>query len=89
MSAPRCHGAARARAARASATAERDALRADGAKRDAEITAKVRDEVNALVEKQRADIAAQGKKVRVDVLATVPALAADIATKVLRREVRS
>ncbi len=76
-------------AARVSATSERDALRADGAKRDAEITAKVRDEVNALVEKQRADIAAQGKKVRVDVLATVPALAADIATKVLRREVRS
>jgi F-type H+-transporting ATPase subunit b len=76
-------------AARVSATAERDALRADGAKRDGEITARVRDEVNALVDKQRADIAAQGKKVRVDVLAAVPALAADIATKVLRREVRS
>ncbi len=76
-------------AARTSATAERDALRAEGMKRDAEITAKVRDEVAASVEAQRAQIATQKKKVRDEVLATVPALAADIATKVLRREVRS
>lgn len=75
--------------ARAAATAERDSLRAEGTRRDAEITAKVRDEVAASVEKQRAEIASQKQQVRGEIMGLVPALAADIATKVLRREVRS
>lgn len=76
-------------AARAAATSDRDALRAEGAKRDAEITAKVREEVHAAVEKQRAELAAQRKAVRAEVAGVIPALAAEIASKVLRREVRS
>ncbi len=76
-------------AARADAAAQRDALRAEGVKRDAEIAAKVRGEVSAVVEKQRAELAAQGQRVRAEVMASVPALATDIASKVLRREVRS
>ncbi len=76
-------------AARVSAAADRDALRAEGAKRDAELTAKVREEVNAQVGAQRAEIAAQKIKVRGEIMALVPSLATDIATKVLRREVRS
>ena len=76
-------------AARAEATVARDALRAEGAKRDAEISAKAREEVHAAVEKQRAELAAQGKAVRAEVAGVVPALAAEIASKVLRREVRS
>ena len=76
-------------AARAAAASERDALRAEGARRDAEIGAKVRDEVHAAVEKQRAALAAQRAAVRAEVAGVVPALAAEIASKVLRREVRS
>jgi F-type H+-transporting ATPase subunit b len=75
-------------AARLAAAGERDVLRAEGAKRDAELTAKVRDEVNAHVERQRAEIAVQKQKVRGEIMALVPSLASDIATKVLRREVR-
>jgi len=75
--------------ARTGAAAERDALRAEGAKRDAEITAKVREEVGVAVEKQRAELAAQRKAVRAEIAGVIPALAAEIASKVLRREVRS
>ncbi len=76
-------------AARAAAASERDALRAEGACRDSEIGAKVRDEVHAAVEKQRAALAAQRAAVRAACAGVVPALAAEIASKVLRREVRS
>lgn len=76
-------------AARATAVAERDALRAEGARRDAEITAKVRDEVAAKVETLRADLAAQRERARTELMSAVPALAEEMVAKVMRREVRS
>lgn len=76
-------------AARSSAAKAREALRADGARTEVELLGKAREEVNAAVEKQRADIAAQRAKLQGEVMALVPELAQGIAARVLRREVRS
>lgn len=76
-------------AARTSAAKAREALRTEGARTEAELLAKARVEVNAVVEKQRADIAAQRAKLHGEVMALVPELAQGIAARVLRREVRS
>jgi F-type H+-transporting ATPase subunit b len=76
-------------AARASAAKAREALRADGARTEAEVLGKARTELNALIEAQRADIAGQRAKLHGEVMALVPELAQGIAAKVLRREVRS
>jgi F-type H+-transporting ATPase subunit b len=75
--------------ARTNATAARDELRKEGQRREAELTAKVRDEVAAAVEAQRAKLASERAGVRTEVMASVPAIAADIVARVLRREVRS
>ena len=66
-----------------------DALRAEGAKREAEISAKAREEVQAAVEQQRATIATQRRVVQAELVGVIPVIAAEIASKVLRREVRS
>jgi F0F1-type ATP synthase membrane subunit b/b' len=71
--------------ARAEATREREALRQAGTKTEAEVLSTVRTEVNALVESERAALAARKVELRRDVLATVPALASDIARKALRQ----
>jgi F0F1-type ATP synthase membrane subunit b/b' len=76
----------RLRAARADASRDREALRQAGSKQESEVLAKVRAEVNALVEKERAALGARRTDLRRDVLAAVPALAADIARKALRQE---
>jgi F-type H+-transporting ATPase subunit b len=76
-------------AARASAAKAREALRAEGVRAEADLLGKAREEVNAAVEKQRADIAAQRAKLHGEVMALVPELAQGIAARVLRREVRS
>ena len=75
-------------AARASAAKAREALRAEGARTEVELLGKAREEVNAAVEKQRADIAAQRAKLHSEVMALVPELARGIAARVLRREVQ-
>lgn len=71
------------------AQGERKVLQDEGKRRADEILAKVREEVNASLETQRATLATERAKVRKEVQATVPALAADIAAKILRREVRA
>ena len=76
-------------AARASAAKAREALRAEGARTEVELLGKAREEVNAAVEKQRADIAAQRAKLHSELMALVPELARSIAARVLRREVQS
>ena len=75
--------------ARSSASKAREALRAEGVRAEADLQGKAREEVNAAVEKQRADIAAQRAKLQGEVMALVPELAQGIAARVLRREVRS
>ncbi len=77
------------RGARESASRQREALRAEGTKAESDLLEKVRSEVGASVEKQKAEIAVQREKVRSEILATVPALAAEMAARVLRREVKS
>lgn len=76
-------------AARAAAAEERKRLTDEGRARDAELTAKVRDEVAASVESQRAELMKQKAAIRAEIMAAVPGIAAEIASKVLRREVRS
>lgn len=76
----------RLRAARTDASREREALRQAGNRQEAEVLAKVRGEVNALVEKERAALAARRDELRREVLGAVPALASDIARKALRQE---
>jgi F0F1-type ATP synthase membrane subunit b/b' len=73
------------RGARAEATREREALRQAGTRTEAEVLSTVRTEVNALVETERAALAARKVELRRDVLAAVPALASDIARKALRQ----
>lgn len=75
--------------ARASAAKARESLRLEGTRRETELLAQAREEVNAAVEKQRADIAAQRAKLQTEVMALVPELAQGIAARVLRREVQS
>lgn len=79
----------RLREARAAAATEREKIRAEGVRAENEILMAVRNEVAARVEKQRGDINAQRERLRADVLASVPALATDIANRLLGREVRS
>ncbi|MBL8605325.1 MAG: ATP synthase F0 subunit B [Myxococcales bacterium] len=80
---------AKTKDARVVAARLRDELVAEGQRREAELLAKVRAEVSASVDAQRATIASQKANTRTELLAGVPALARDIASKVLRREVQS
>ena len=76
------------RTARTNAAAEREKLRNDALKRESEILAQARGRMTAAVESQRAEIKKQRELLRGQIKAQVPALATDIATKVLGREVR-
>jgi F-type H+-transporting ATPase subunit b len=76
-------------AARSSAAKAREALRAEGARSESDLLGKAREEINATVETQRKEIAAQRAKLQGEVMAMVPELAQGIAARVLRREVRS
>ena len=66
---------------------ERDKLRADGQRREQAILAKVRAETNALLEEGKAKIAKDGEGLRKELDATSQALAREIASRVLGREV--
>lgn len=77
------------RKARAEANGERDKVRAEGTRQEAEIQSAVRAEVNAMIESRRAEIAKQRGVVRAELQSLVPSLANEIARKVLSREVGS
>jgi len=69
--------------------AERDTLRAEGTKREAEIMHQVRAEVAATLEQGRAAIAVETKTARKDLEGEVRALGRETASRVLGREVAS
>jgi F-type H+-transporting ATPase subunit b len=75
--------------ARATASEEREKLRNDAKKKESEIVAQARQQTQAALESQRAEIRAQRDKLASEMNTLVPVLASDIATKVLGREVRS
>jgi F-type H+-transporting ATPase subunit b len=68
---------------------ERDALRAEGTKREQEILTQVRAEVAATLEQGRAAIAAETKAARKDLEGEVRSLGRETASRVLGREVAS
>ena len=68
---------------------ERDALRAEGTKREQEIMSQVRAEVAATLEQGRAAIAAETKAARKDLEGEVRLLGRATASRVLGREVAS
>ena len=68
---------------------ERDALRAEGTKREQEILAQVRAEVAATLEQGRAAIAAETRTARQELEGEVRALGRETASRVLGREVTS
>jgi F-type H+-transporting ATPase subunit b len=75
--------------AREAGNAERDALRAEGMKREAEIMARVRAATTTTVEQGRAATAAEAKAAREQLAADAAALSRAIATRVLGREVQA
>jgi len=67
--------------------AERDALRAEGTKREAELMSQVRAEAAATLERGRAEIGAEAKTARTQLTADASSLGRDMAARVLGREV--
>jgi F-type H+-transporting ATPase subunit b len=68
---------------------ERDALRAEGMKREAELMSVVRAESAATLDKGRADIGNEAKAARDQLRTDARALGRDMASRVLGREVTS
>lgn len=77
------------KAARGAATAERDRIRSEAMKREAEIIGAARSKVAEAVAEQRATIRSERDKLSADLKAMIPSLAKDIASKALGREVAS
>ena len=75
--------------AREAGSAERDAHRAEGMKREAELMAVVRAESAATLEQGRAEIGKEATVARTALRADVRALGRDMASRVLGREVAS
>jgi F-type H+-transporting ATPase subunit b len=73
--------------AREAGSAERDQIRAQGAKKEAEVTAAVRSQTAATVEQGRAAIANEAKEARAKLQAEAAGLGRAIASRVLGREV--
>jgi F-type H+-transporting ATPase subunit b len=73
---------------RQAAGVERDRLRAEAAKLEAQIMAEAREETAKILEAGKARIAAEIGALRTEVDAATPALAAEIASRILGREVR-
>jgi F-type H+-transporting ATPase subunit b len=67
---------------------ERDALRAEGLRREAVILAKVRTETNVMLEEGKAKIAKEAEGLRTELTATAQSLAREMASRVLGREVQ-
>jgi F-type H+-transporting ATPase subunit b len=74
--------------ARAGANAERETLRAEGLKREAEILAKVRAQTAATLEAGRKEMKDAAAKARQGLNADMQTIAADFASRALGREVR-
>lgn len=75
-------------AARQSASRARETVREEGRTAETALMAKVRTEVSGRAEARRAELQTLRTSLRAEVLTAVPALARDIASKVLRREVQ-
>ena len=75
--------------AREAGSAERDQIRGQGAKKEAEVTAAVRAQTAATVEAGRAAIANEAKDARAKLQAEAAGLGRAIASRVLGREVTS
>lgn len=75
-------------AARQTASRARESVRDEGRAAEAALMSKVREEVSGRAEARRAELARLRGSLRAEVLTSVPALARDIASKVLRREVQ-
>lgn len=75
-------------AARQTASRARESVRDEGRAAEAALMSKVREEVSGRAEARRAELAKLRGSLRAEVLTSVPALARDIASKVLRREVQ-
>lgn len=73
--------------AREAGSAERDQLRAQGAKKEAEVTAAVRAQTAATLEQGRAAIAQEAKEARAKLQLEAAGLGRAIASRVLGREV--
>lgn len=75
--------------AREAGAADRDTIRAEGMKREAEMMAQVRAEVAATLERGRAEIGLEAKAAREQLHGEVRTLAREAASRVLGREVAS
>ena len=75
--------------AREAGAAERDTLRAEGLKREAELMNQVRAESAATLEKGRKEIGVESGTARTELRADARALGRDMASRVLGREVSS
>lgn len=73
--------------AREAGAAERDTLRAEGARKEAETMARVRTAVASTIEQGRTALASDAKKTRADLAAEAALLGRTIASRVLGREV--
>jgi F-type H+-transporting ATPase subunit b len=73
---------------RASANAERDKIRSEGVKREAEILAKVRAHTAATLEAGRKEMREAGEVARKGIATDMQSIAADFASRALGREVR-
>ncbi len=75
--------------AREAGSAERDSLRAEGVKREAELMTQVRAQTASTLEQGRATIAREADAARKQLQADASALAREMASRVLDREVAS
>jgi F-type H+-transporting ATPase subunit b len=75
--------------ARNSANADRDRIRAEGLKREAEILATVRTATSRAIDDGKRAVQAEGERARAALKAEAPALARELAARVLGREVQS
>jgi F-type H+-transporting ATPase subunit b len=73
--------------AREAGSAERDVLRADGTKREAELMARVRAQTSTTIEQGRAAIASEARNARAALGQEAHVLARAIAARILGREV--
>lgn len=73
-------------AAKAELAAERERLRKDGQALERELLADGRKKADAILDEAKASIAAESSKVREEMRTTVPALASQIAEKLLGRK---
>ncbi|MCC6877595.1 MAG: ATP synthase F0 subunit B [Sandaracinaceae bacterium] len=72
---------------RTEATSERDRLRAEGSRLDRSLNEKVRKETDEMVADAEAKMDREAAKIREEIAAAAPALAREIAHKLLGREV--